>query len=121
MTIDDKVFISPFIEKFKEHTNTIINKILKKNLINTSKKGVINISVSNINSFHDYEKSRKVLENLVGLRDIDISRFDIDTIFYRLDIFGDFDSIVKEISENNFLEIISQYKDKSEINMNFVK
>jgi len=121
MIVGDKDFISPFIEKFKEHTNSIINKILKKNLINTSKKGVINISVSNINSFQDYEKSRKVLENLVGLRNIDISRFHIDTIFYRLDIFGDFDSIVKEISENNFLEIISQYKDKSEINMNFVK
>ncbi len=121
MIMGDKDFISLFIEKFKEHTNSIINKILKKNLINTSKKGVINISVSNINSFQDYEKSRKVLENLVGLRDIDISRFHIDTIFYRLDIFGDFDSIVKEISENNFLEIISQYKDKSEINMNFVK
>tara|TARA_A100001015_G_scaffold25195_1_gene28319 strand:+ start:70 stop:1089 length:1020 start_codon:yes stop_codon:yes gene_type:complete len=121
MIVGDKDFISLFIEKFKEHTNSIINKILKKNLINTSKKGVINISVSNINSFQDYEKSRKVLENLVGLRDIDISRFHIDTIFYRLDIFGDFDSIVKEISENNFLEIISQYKDKSEINMNFVK
>lgn len=121
MIVGDKDFISLFIEKFKEHTNSIINKILKKNLINTSKKGVINISVSNINSFQDYEKSRKVLENLVGLRDIDISRFHIDTIFYRLDVFGDFDSILKEISENNFLEIISQYKDKSEINMNFVK
>jgi hypothetical protein len=121
MIVGDKDFISLFIEKFKEHTNSIINKILKKNLINTSKKGVINISVSNINSFQDYEKSRKVLENLVGSRNIVISRFHIDTIFYRLDIFGDFDSIVKEISENNFLEIISQYKDKSEINMNFVK
>ena len=79
MIVGDKDFISLFIEKFKEHTNSIINKILKKNLINTSKKGVINISVSNINSFQDYEKSRKVLENLVGLRDIDISRFHIDT------------------------------------------
>ena len=121
MTIDDKDFIDPFIEKFNEHTNIVINKILKKNQINTSKKGIINISVSNINSFQDYEKSRKVLENLVGLRDIDISRFHIDTVFYRLGIYGDFDSIVKEISENNFLEIISQYKDKSEINMSFVK
>ena len=62
MIVGDKDFISLFIEKFKEHTNSIINKILKKNLINTSKKGVINISVSNINSFQDYEKSRKVLE-----------------------------------------------------------
>ena len=121
MTIDTKDFIDPFIEKFNEHTNIIINKILQKNLINTSKKGIINISVSNINSFQDYEKSRKVLENLVGLRDIDISRFHIDTVFYRLGIYGDFDSIVKEISENNFFEINSQYKDKSEINMSFVK
>ena len=121
MTVNSRDFINPIIEQFKKYTNIRINKMLEKKVINTSKKGVINISVSNINSFQDYEKSRKVLENLVGLKDIDISRFHVDTIFYRLDIFGDFDSIVKEISENNFLEIISQYKDKSEINMNFVK
>ena len=121
MTVNDRDFISPFIEQFKKNTNSRINKMLEENVINTSKKGVINISVANINSFQDYEKSRKVIENLVGLRDIDISRFDIDTIFYKLDIYGDFDSIVKEISESNFLEINSQYKDNSEININFVR
>ena len=57
----------------------------------------------------------------MGLRDIDISRFEIDTIFYKLDIYGDFDSIVKEISESNFLEINSQYKDSSQINISFVR
>jgi len=121
MTIDDKDYIDPLMEKFNEHTNIIINKILKKNLINTSKKGTINISVSNIGSFQDYEKSLKVLKNLVGYKDIDISRFYIDTVFYRLGIYGDFDSIVKEISESNFLEITSQYKDRSEINIIFVR
>ena len=60
MTVDDKDFISPFIEQFKKHTNTRINKMLEENIINTSKKGIINISVSNINSFQDYKKSRKV-------------------------------------------------------------
>ena len=95
--------------------------MLKKNIINTSKKGVINISIANINSYQDYERSRKVIENLVGLRDIDVSRFDIDTVFYKLGIYGDFDSIAKEISESNFFEIVSQYKDNSEININFVR
>ena len=57
----------------------------------------------------------------MGLRDIDISRFDIDTVFYRLGIYGDFDSIVKEISESNFLVINNQYKDSSEINISFVR
>ena len=95
--------------------------MLRENVINTSIKGVINISVSNINSYQDYERSRKVIENLVGLRDIDISRFDIDTVFYKLGIYGDFDSIAKEISESNFFEIVSQYKDNSEININFVR
>ncbi len=121
MTVNDIDFISSIIEQFKKYTNTRINKMLEENIINTSKKGIINISVANINSFQDYEKSRKVLENLVGLRNIDISRFHIDTIFYRLDIFGDFDSIVKEISESNFLEINSQYKDSSQINISFVR
>ena len=57
----------------------------------------------------------------MGLRDIDISRFDIDTVFYKLGIYGDFDSIVKEISESNFLEINSQHKDSAEINTSFVR
>ena len=121
INIDNKNFLNSFIEEFKAHTNSRINKILEKDLINTAKKGIVNISVSNINSFQDYKKSRIVLENLIGIRDIDISRFDIDTVFYRLGIYGDFDSIVKEISESNFLEIVSQYKDSSEINISFVK
>ena len=121
MTVNDIDFISSIIEQFKKYTNNRINKMLEENIINTSKKGIINISVANINSFQDYKKSRKVIENLVGLRDIDISRFEIDTIFYKLDIYGDFDSIVKEISESNFLEINSQYKDSSQINISFVR
>ena len=121
MTLNERDFIDPFIEQFKNHTKTRINKMLRENVINTSKKGVINISVANINSYQDYERSRKVIENLVGLRDIDISRFDIDTVFYKLGIYGDFDSIAKEISESNFFEIVSQYKDNSEININFVR
>ncbi len=121
MTVIDRDFVSSIIEQFKKHTNTRINKMLEENIINTSKKGIINISVANINSFQDYKKSRKVIENLVGLRDIDIRRFEIDTVFYKLGIYGDFDSIVKEISESNFLEINSQYKDSSQINISFVR
>ena len=121
MTVNERNFINPFIEQFKKHTKTRINKMLAENVINTSKKGIINISVANINSFQDYERSLKAIENLVGLRDIDIRRFDIDTVFYKLGIYGDFDSIVKEISESNFLEIVSQYKDDSEINISFVR
>ena len=95
--------------------------MLIENAINTSKKGTINISVANINSFQDYKKSRKVIENLVGLIDIDINRFEIDTVFYKLGIYGDFDSILKEISESNFFEINSHNKDSSEINISFVR
>jgi hypothetical protein len=121
MTVNDRDLKSSIIEQFKKYTNTRINKMLEENIINTSKKGIINISVANINSFQDYKKSRTVIENLVGLRDIDISRFEIDTVFYKLGIYGDFDSIVKEISESNFLEINSQYKDSSQINISFVR
>ena len=121
MTVNERDFINPFIEQFKKHTKTTINRILEENVINTSINGIINISVANINSYQDYERSRKVIENLVGLRDIDISRFHIDTVFYKLGIYGDFDSIAKEISESNFFEIVSQYKDNSEININFVR
>ena len=121
INIDDKDFVKNFIDKFKKHTNFRINKILEKNQIFTSKKEIINISVSNIKSFQDYKNSRKLIENLVGLRNIDINRFEIDTVFYKLGIYGDFDSIVKEISESNFLEINSQHKDSSEINISFVR
>ena len=120
-TIGNENFINLFIEQFTNYANTKINKLLEKNLINTSKKGMISVSVTNIKSFEDYKKSRGIIENLVGLRDIDISRFDIDTVFYKLGIYGDFDSIVKEISESNFLQVTDQYKEKSEININFIR
>ncbi len=120
-TIGNKNFINLFIEQFTNYTNTRINKLLEKNLINISQKEIINIAVSNINSFEDYEKSKGAIENLVGFRDIDISRFDIDTVFYKLSIYGDFDSIVKEISESNLFKVTDQYKEKSEININFIR
>ena len=121
INIYDKDFVKNFFDKFKKYTNFRINKILEKNQINTSKKEIINISLSNINSFKDYKNSRKLIENLVGFEDMDINRFDMDTVFYKLSVYGDFDSIVKEISESNFFEIVSKFKDSSEININFVR
>ena len=64
MTVNDRDFISPFIEQFKKYTNTRINKMLEENIINTSKKGVINISIANINSFQDYKNHERLLRIL---------------------------------------------------------
>ena len=60
--------------KVNENANIIFGSSIDESL-----EGIINISVSNVNSFEDYKKIQKVIENLVGLRDMDFSRFDIDT------------------------------------------
>ena len=63
----------------------------------------------------------EVIQNLVGAKDISINKFNIDTIHYQLSIYGSFNSLLKEISENNFLQVIDVYEESSSIHLSFQK
>ena len=121
ITISNENFSDLFIDEFVKYVNQSINDFLKTFLIDTSKTELLNVSINNISSFEDYKSSKKILEDLIVFKDIDINKFDNDKVFYQLNVYGEFQSFLKEISENNFFKIESFNKETSDINIIYSK
>ena len=101
-----KDFSRDFINDFDELIENIIDKILKKNLIDISEETSIKITINNIKNVEYYRTSRSVMESLVGVKNLEIEKFEVDNISYKVNIYGDFDSVQKQISVNNSFVIL---------------
>ena len=121
VTISNENFPDLFIDEFVKYVNQSINNSLNTFLIDTSKTELLNVSINDISSFEDYKSSKKILEDLIVFKDIDMNKFDNDKVFYQLNVYGEFQSFLKEISENNYFKIESFNKETSQINIIYSK
>ena len=119
LTSGDQNFNEIFIKAFGEYTDESINLLLNDNLIDINKVSSVNISIENINSYQDYKKSKKIIEDLVGTRDINISKFNTNTIYYQLSIYGDLKSIIYEFKDTSLLSIVDVIDDTSTIQLQY--
>ena len=103
------------------YTNLKVNKLLKDELINTEELNLVNVSIQNINNYEDYKKSKEIIEALVTAKDIYINKFNENTIYYEISIFGNINSLISEVSSNNFLQIKDISVENSSINLSFIK
>ena len=89
---------------------TAINIIKERNDKSTSAK----LSIGKIENYDDYKTSRELLKKLVGTKEINIDSFVIDEISYNLNIYGNFETFIKEISDSNFMKIKNiEYSNKA--------
>ena len=119
LTSADQNFNEIFIKAFSEYTDESINLLLNDNLIDITKVSSVNISIENINSYQDYKKSKKIIEDLVGTKDINISKFNTNTIYYQLSIYGDLKSIIYEFKDTSLLSIVDVIDDTSTIQLQY--
>ena len=119
LTSGDQNFNEMFIKAFSEYTDESINLLLNDNLIDIDKVSSVNISIENINSYQDYKKSKKIIEDLVGTRDINISKFNTNTIYFQLSIYGDLKSIIYEFKDSSFLSIVDVIDKTSTIQLQY--
>ena len=119
LTSGDQNFNEIFIKAFGEYTDESINLLLNDNLIDINKVSSVNISIENINSYQDYKKSKKIIEDLVGTRDINISKFNTNTIYFQLSIYGDLKSIIYEFKDTSLLSIVDVIDDTSTIQLQY--
>ena len=109
------------MEKFINFTDDVIDRLLNNSLIDTTQRSLVNISIENISTYQDYQKSKEVIESLIGAKDININKFNLDTIYYQLEVYGNLSSFIEEVSENSFLEIINIYDESSSIELSYKK
>ena len=109
------------MEKFINFTDDLIDRLLNNSLIDTTQRSLVNISIENISTYQDYQKSKKVIESLIGAKDININKFNLDTIYYQLEVYGNLSSFIEEVSENSFFEIINIYDESSSLELGYKK
>ena len=112
-------FENKFINEFNQFLNSKVDSILKNYLIDTRMNNLVTISVANINNFENYKKSRNIIDNLVGIKEIDINKFEINNITYQVEVYGDLDDIVNELSSNSFIEINNIFIDTNSLELTF--
>ena len=112
-------FENKFINEFNQFLNLKVDNILKNYLIDTRKNNLVTISIANINNFENYKKSRNIIDNLVGIKEIDINKFEINNITYQAEVYGDLDDVVNELSSNSYIEISNIFIDTNSIELTF--
>ena len=106
---------------FENHTTGIVNDLFLQNQIDTSMNSFIEVSISNIEAYEDYQVSRHIINNFIGLQSISIKKFNVNTISYQLEIYGTVESFIKEVNENNFFIVNEIFNDASFINLDYIK
>ena len=112
-------FENKFINEFNQFLNLKVDNILKNYLIDTRKNNLVTISIANINNFENYKKSRNIIDNLVGIKEIDINKFEINNITYQAEVYGDLSDVVNELSSNSFIEISNIFIDTNSLELTF--
>ena len=112
-------FENKFINEFNQFLNFKVDNILKNYLIDTRKNNLVTISIANINNFENYKKSRNIIDNLVGIKEIDINKFKLNKITYLAKIYGNINDVIQELSVNSFIEINNIYLDTNTIELEF--
>ncbi len=118
---NDNDFNNYFIEKFERYVVNKIDQLLDKNIIETSKETITNITISNINNYDDYMRSKEKISNLVSTKNVDISSFEFNKISYRVGIYGDFDTFVNEVSGINFMNTIETNYSNQTLELDFIR
>ena len=121
LSLENQNFNDMFMQFFKNHTTSKVNDLFLQNQIDTSMKSFIEVSISNIETYEDYQVSRNIINNFIGLQAISIKKFNVNTISYQLEIYGTVESFIKEVNENNFFKVIEIFNGTGFINLDYIK
>jgi len=116
---NDEDFEGFFINQLDKYVNKKIDYLLQKKLIDISSTSNLDVTFMNINSYEDYINLKKIINELVGVKSTNMSKFDKDIINYDIEIYGSLINFVNEISENNYLSIKSFDDTKSRVILSF--
>ena len=121
LSLENQNFNDMFMQFFENHTTNKVNDLFLQNQIDTSVKSFIEVSISNIETYEDYQVSRNIINNFIGLQVISIKKFNVNTISYQLEIYGTVESFIKEVNENNFFKVIEIFNGTGFINLDYIK
>ena len=116
---EGEAFNTYFTNNLDNFVNNKIDNLLAKRKIEMSNTSNLKATFMNIKKYEDYKKLKKVIDNLVGVKSTNISRFNKESIYYDIEVYGNLSNFINEISDSNYINIDKFDILKSEIVMSF--
>ena len=116
---EGEAFDTYFTNNLDNFVNNKINNLLAKRQIEMSNTSNLKATFMNIKKYEDYKKLKKVIDNLVGVKSTNISRFNKESIYFDIEVYGNLSNFINEISDSNYINIDKFDILKSEIVMSF--
>ena len=116
---EGEVFDSYFINNFENFVNNKIDDLLAKKKIDTSITTNLKATFMNIENYEDYKNLKEVINNLVGVKSTNISKFNKESIDYHVEVYGNLSNFINEISDSSYININEFDILKSEVVMSF--
>ena len=110
-------FDSYFTNKLENFATNQIDSLLARQKIDTSNIISVSATFMNIDNYQDYKNLKEIINGLVGVKSTNITKFDKESIYYDIEVYGNLLNFVYEISDSSYINIDSFDTSKSEIIM----
>jgi hypothetical protein len=110
-------FNSYFTNKLENFATKQIDNLLAEQKIDTSNIISVSATFMNIDNYQDYKNLKEIINSLVGVKSTNITKFDKESIYYDIEVYGNLLNFVYEISDSSYINIDSFDTSKSEIVM----
>ena len=118
--IPEENYIEDIKKTFTAYVESRIQSIYKNLIIDTSKSLLLDVTIEGINSYEEYKISKDKLSKIIAISNLEILSFKNNTIAYKINVIGDFNTFKSSIKNNTFFEIITDNSINS-LNLRFIK
>ena len=114
-----KAFDNHFINNLANFVNNQIDNLLANQKIDTSNTMRLNATFMDIDNYEDYKNLKEIINSLVAVKSTNITKFDKESIYYDIEIYGNLLNFVNEISDSSYINIDNFDISKLEVLMSF--
>jgi hypothetical protein len=118
--IPEENYLEDIKKAFTVYVESRIQSIYKNLIINTSETLLLDITIEGINSYEEYEISKDKLSKIIAISNLEILNFKNNTITYKINVMGDFNTFKSTVKNNTFFEIMTDNSTNS-LNLRFIK
>ena len=118
--IPSENYIEDIKKAFTLYVESRIQSIYKNLIIDTSKTLLLEATIEGINSYEEYKIAKEELSKIIAISNLEILNFKNNTIAYKVNVMGDFNTFKSSINNNTFFEIMTDNSINS-LNLRFTK
>jgi len=96
-----------------------VSYFLKLISISYETNNIYNIKIEGINNANEYERVKELLNKIIGINGIKVNKFSSKTLYCQVNFYGQFQTLIKVIEENTFLNLIETNDTSNNIHIKY--